>query len=926
MLAASVLLGVAPPAVASEAAVRSVSQAWGDYFRGRSLTARKALTALLETPDAEAPVVRLGVLEALLDMCIQSRADACIRDHAQAYADTAEVLAKADDGRRTEYALRAAYYFDQGRLARRDPRLTAQILDWPPWRVDVSAFPRVAIQRQALAANVKLELNDLAAARQETDKLLAMVAALSNPQEDRALVAWALTEAIWNLNAIGESDRAYGVYRAALPGLLRSLPSRSPDAVLFRLMEAGLLQEQGALEGALAALDEVATLADTTELDDDTREWLLSRALTSKAAICTILQRQDCAGQALDRHPAAALYAKAGRKPATYDEAAYLAARVLTEALGRKDATIAASALRGPLGFKPRNDLAPEIDVYRAFGAALGAPPGQARQDRLFEGGRKLVALTRQTPTAGLGAWRRPNAIEQVLIALALTQADSRRPDGDETVFALMQMAARQGSTFDADAQTLFAQAADEAERRTLHDALRIKARRDQLERRALGYLAERMVREAQGGDLSYEPRLNQLLTQASDHIAATDRGLTGRDVASAGTNLASLKPFQAVLRPGEAALSYTLVPGGVAYACVRRDLVQRRVLATDLQRHMLDSRIVQAALTAGHAPSERADAQFPAEAAVRLYDTLIRPFEGCLKPGDRILLISGASGVSLPLSALLERAPPKLAVGYDLASADWLMRRHAVSYPGSASLVVAARKAASTVTPLDFLGVGDPILDKPVAGTLDFSSLIALPETKDELEASARGFSASKLILRAAATEAAVRAEPLADYRFLSFATHGLVREELTGLDEPALVLTPASSDRDNDGLLTASEIADLNLAARFVALSACNTANRDLSIVSGELAALSSAFAMAGAPSVLGTLWPVETETGKRVVSSVFQGLAAAPSADPADALAQAQRAFLAAPPSRAYAHPRFWAPFVVLGDGGAPQTALR
>jgi CHAT domain-containing protein len=319
-------------------------------------------------------------------------------------------------------------------------------------------------------------------------------------------------------------------------------------------------------------------------------------------------------------------------------------------------------------------------------------------------------------------------------------------------------------------------------------------------------------------------------------------------------------------------------------------------------------------------------DAQFPAAAAVRLHQTLIQPFDGCLRAEDRILWVSGTSSTVIPLSVFLERAPPKLAGGgYDLAAADWLMRRHTVSYPGSAGLIVAARNAPRTVTRLDFLGVGDPLL-KPVAGGPDLLALAALPETRDELEASARGFSKARLMLGEAATEAAVRREPLSDYRFLSFATHGLVRDELEGLQEPALALTPVSATRDNDGLLTASEIADLTLAARFVALSACNTANFDLGLMSGELSALASAFAMAGAPSVLGTMWPVDSETGKRVMTATFQALAAAPDADPAEALVKAQRAFLASPPSRAYAHPRFWAPFVVLGDAGGPQTPLR
>ena len=101
---------------------------------------------------------------------------------------------------------------------------------------------------------------------------------------------------------------------------------------------------------------------------------------------------------------------------------------------------------------------------------------------------------------------------------------------------------------------------------------------------------------------------------------------------------------------------------------------------------------------------------------------------------------------------------------------------------------------------------------------------------------------------------------------------------------------------------MLTASEIADLNLGARFVALSACNTANYDVAQMAGELPALASAFAVAGVPSTLGSLWAVDSETTKEVVATTFATLRTEHGESPALALAGAQRAFLAAPPSRA------------------------
>jgi CHAT domain-containing protein len=58
-----------------------------------------------------------------------------------------------------------------------------------------------------------------------------------------------------------------------------------------------------------------------------------------------------------------------------------------------------------------------------------------------------------------------------------------------------------------------------------------------------------------------------------------------------------------------------------------------------------------------------------------------------------------------------------------------------------------------------------------------------------------------------------------LSAYRVVYFATHGLVGGEVRGLAEPALVLTlPAEPTDLDDGLLTASEVAQLKLNADWV------------------------------------------------------------------------------------------------------------
>src|SRR5260221_198381 len=92
-----------------------------------------------------------------------------------------------------------------------------------------------------------------------------------------------------------------------------------------------------------------------------------------------------------------------------------------------------------------------------------------------------------------------------------------------------------------------------------------------------------------------------------------------------------------------------------------------------------------------------------------------------------------------------------------------------------------------------------------------------------------ALGVKGDDVLLASRATKHAVadlsQTGALASFAVVHFATHGLVSRELEGLAEPALALTPTNEAGDN-GLLTASDIAELRLNADWVVLSSCNTA----------------------------------------------------------------------------------------------------
>jgi CHAT domain-containing protein len=209
------------------------------------------------------------------------------------------------------------------------------------------------------------------------------------------------------------------------------------------------------------------------------------------------------------------------------------------------------------------------------------------------------------------------------------------------------------------------------------------------------------------------------------------------------------------------------------------------------------------------------------------------------------------------------------------------------------------------------------------VADIAAVRQLPPLPETADELRAVAKAMGAGDgdLYLAERASEPLLRQAGLDRYRVVEFATHGLMSGDLAGLAEPALVLTPPpQATPDNDGLLTASKVATLKLNASWVVLSACNTAAGDGTPDAGGLSGLAKAFFYAGARSLLVSHWSVPSQATVKLVTGAFDELAKDPSIGRAEALRRAEMAMLdpANPPE--FSHPMMWAPFVLVGEGGA------
>jgi CHAT domain-containing protein/tetratricopeptide (TPR) repeat protein len=353
---------------------------------------------------------------------------------------------------------------------------------------------------------------------------------------------------------------------------------------------------------------------------------------------------------------------------------------------------------------------------------------------------------------------------------------------------------------------------------------------------------------------------------------------------------------------------------------------------------------------------AERRNRLFDLEVAHELYDTLIGPVEASVKDKRHLLVVPSGALTALPFHLLVTEKPvaavsaskdPKdLALYRDAA---WLLKRQAITVlPSVASLKALRVLGRTDQSGKPMVGFGDPVFDPDelkmpagqrtasrtgalTRGYTEFwqgvegdraklSSLPRLADTADELKAIAKnlGVAASDIHLRADASVTTVKRAPLADYRIVYFATHGLVAGDVKGLAEPSLALTiPRQPNDFDDGLLTASEVAQLKLNADWVVLSACNTIAGDKPEAEA-LSGLARAFFYAGARALLVSHWSVDSAAATRLTTTTFENLKTDPTIGRAEALRRAMLAYLNDASNPRNAYPAYWAPFELVGEG--------
>ena len=364
-------------------------------------------------------------------------------------------------------------------------------------------------------------------------------------------------------------------------------------------------------------------------------------------------------------------------------------------------------------------------------------------------------------------------------------------------------------------------------------------------------------------------------------------------------------------------------------------------------------------------------DEALPFDAAVAhdYYKALFSGIESEIA-GKHLLIVPSGPLTALPFQVLVE-TPPSADRSVS-QTVKWLIRDHALTIlPSVAGLHALRANAKESTAANAFIGFGNPALvgspgcgeifipetcpddgetttarsPQPRSGPTDLSiagffrgnladgaavrKLCPLPDTEHELSCVAKSLGAGpeSVVVGPRMTETELKKAPLDTYRILHFATHGLLAGETSQLAasraEPALVMTPPDiPSEEDDGLLTASEIAGLRLDADWVVMSACNTAGAGKPGAE-PLSGLARAFFYAGTRALLVSHWPVDSYAATMLTSRTFAEMRKDPEIGRSEAFRLAMLALMSDPQRPWAAHPSVWAPFIVVGEGRVPAS---
>lgn len=227
------------------------------------------------------------------------------------------------------------------------------------------------------------------------------------------------------------------------------------------------------------------------------------------------------------------------------------------------------------------------------------------------------------------------------------------------------------------------------------------------------------------------------------------------------------------------------------------------------------------------------------------IYEALVMPLESFIEE-KTLIIVPHRITHFIPFDALFD-------------GQRYLAEKHAVTYIPSASVIPFLKQRNTSLESAIILG--NPLVTYN-------SSAKPLPGAEQEAGIVGRHFPQHKILTGLKATETIFFEESFS-YDIIHLACHALMNHA-----EPMSSQLLLSEDTVNDGMLTAKELYSVNLKANIVTLSACETGLSELAN-GDELIGLVRGFFFAGARSVIASLWKVDDEATKEIMTLFYKEL---------------------------------------------------
>ncbi|RRG24471.1 CHAT domain-containing protein [Ancylomarina euxinus] len=372
-----------------------------------------------------------------------------------------------------------------------------------------------------------------------------------------------------------------------------------------------------------------------------------------------------------------------------------------------------------------------------------------------------------------------------------------------------------------------------------------------------------------------------------------------------------SVEELQAQLKDDEVLIEYALSDSTLYSFAISSDLFEMKKIPLrkgELEKSITDIRT--SLKTNDFSGNSMQYYQDYISAAHKLYQFMIKPYEELIENKHLIIIPEGKLAY-VPFGVLLKEKGDPESLNY--RNLDYLVRHNPISYQNSATIAykrpekgfsVPSSKRLLAFAP-SYDNVSDSIL---VTRQVHDNKLYPLPAAKIEVENISKIFN-GETYLDELASETNFKAKAVS-FDILHLAMHTILDDDNPMYSK--LVFTQ-TGDSLNDGLLNAHEIYNMNLKARMVVLSACNSG--DGKFLKGEgVMSLARGFFYSGCPSLIMTLWTVEDVSGASLMSSFYKYLS---QSFPKDvALQQAKLEYLDTADALK-SHPYFWSGYVAIGD---------